>query len=708
MRAKSYAGYRLTARRPASSAAVEHWWAEGPDGPAEVYLGPEMLVRRARALPIWGPFSPILTGREGLRSYVVVRGRLGRTVDDLRGMLSPGACVAFAWHLAAALAEVHERGGAHGAMHPGWTGVDTEGRLTIRPALTAAVRSDPDAEATAQSTDCIQLASVLEALELERLDEPSLSLLMRGVSRDRSRLRLQPGRAVRQSLSYILHRHPEWEASLVETLGDDWRTSLLPRAVPLPGPETPVHPWVDHATHIPRVGGPHQGAAAAMVDVRAVSAVPMERSVAIERSPPPTVAVPVAVPAAAGPGAAALVDVELPPEPAHPSVRVHVTRAASPEPDHPASAESATEAAESVGVSVDTLAAPLDSRPSPFEPAQPAPAVPEALPPEASVPAQSVENDVSGVILASAEAVLPAMVADVQVDSDESEESMAAVDPPSVDSPTPDSPEGAAEETPAVEPSAPVTLTPHEAPEDAPTSDSEGPAESDIHDDGEFDPAYGVVESPTDLAPAPSALAALLADSTRPRPEPRPFDSGAPVRSMVIGAEDDSDPDSDDPAEVFEDDEKTAVESVPEPVRQALAHLESERGSRNLARLQPETDAAGLAPPSEPRATADRSMPTGPAHHPVDDDDEPDDTAAPRWAGLKGVTGDVSREDELGSGKWEEEARPLDELRREMGATPVREMESIDPSRGSWPMLVVALVALVGLVVLWFVTQGGG
>ena len=221
MRAKSYGGYHLTARRPASSAAVEHWWAEGPDGPAEVYLGPEMLLRRARALPVWGPFADIITGQQGLRSYVVVRGRLHRSVDDLRQMMSPGACVAFAWHLSAALAEIHEQGGAHGALHPGWTGVDAEGRLSIRPALTAAVRGEPDGDATSQATDCIQLASILEALELERIDEPAISLMMRGVSRDRARLRLQPvARSGRASPTFSIGMksgRPPWSRRSVRT-----------------------------------------------------------------------------------------------------------------------------------------------------------------------------------------------------------------------------------------------------------------------------------------------------------------------------------------------------------------------------------------------------------------------------------------------------------------------------------------------------------
>ena len=58
---RTYAGYTLASRLPAPSAAVELWLAEGPEGAADVYLGPEMLAQRARVLPRWGPFPAVLT-----------------------------------------------------------------------------------------------------------------------------------------------------------------------------------------------------------------------------------------------------------------------------------------------------------------------------------------------------------------------------------------------------------------------------------------------------------------------------------------------------------------------------------------------------------------------------------------------------------------------------------------------------------------------
>jgi cytochrome c-type biogenesis protein CcmH/NrfG len=83
---------------------------------------------------------------------------------------------------------------------------------------------------------------------------------------------------------------------------------------------------------------------------------------------------------------------------------------------------------------------------------------------------------------------------------------------------------------------------------------------------------------------------------------------------------------------------------------------------------------------------------------------------AARWDGARGVTGDASRERELGAGKWQESARSLDEVRRQMDAEPVREMEPIEASAGSWPMLAmgaVLLLLLVGLY-LWATGAFGG
>ena len=246
----NYAGYSLRSRQAAASAAVELWSAHGPDGDAEVFLGPEMLVRRARALPAWGPFPRMITGSRQGRWFVVVPGRIHQDLEALRYRLTGGTCLAFAWHIAAALAEVHEQGRAHGALHGSHVGLDSRGLLTIRPALASAVRSDPDPDATAKATDCLQLGGLLDLLDLERTEDRSIELLMVGLRRERARLRMQPGRAVRQAIAAILARHPEWVERLKEELGPSWTTDQAPRAPYVPGAAAPAHspPWSSAAT----------------------------------------------------------------------------------------------------------------------------------------------------------------------------------------------------------------------------------------------------------------------------------------------------------------------------------------------------------------------------------------------------------------------------------------------------------------------------
>ncbi len=153
----NYAGYSLRSRQAAASAAVELWSAHGPDGDAEVFLGPEMLVRRARALPAWGPFPRVLTGSRQGRWFVVVPGRIHQDLEALRDRLTGGTCLAFAWHIAAALAEVHEQGRAHGALHgshmSAWTAgaCSRSGRPWPRPSAATPTPTPPHRPPTACS-----------------------------------------------------------------------------------------------------------------------------------------------------------------------------------------------------------------------------------------------------------------------------------------------------------------------------------------------------------------------------------------------------------------------------------------------------------------------------------------------------------------------------------------------------------------------------
>ena len=78
------------------------------------------------------------------------------------------------------------------------------------------------------------------------------------------------------------------------------------------------------------------------------------------------------------------------------------------------------------------------------------------------------------------------------------------------------------------------------------------------------------------------------------------------------------------------------------------------------------------------------------------------DGDAPRWAGIRGVTGDPSRGQELGNAKWKQAARTLDEVARELPTGPARDMDLTDVTgggRGFWlPIMAVVAVVLVVLV----------
>jgi hypothetical protein len=109
-----------------------------------------------------------------------------------------------------------------------------------------------------------------------------------------------------------------------------------------------------------------------------------------------------------------------------------------------------------------------------------------------------------------------------------------------------------------------------------------------------------------------------------------------------------------------------------------------------------EAPSAPVAPP--PPVSAPWTAPPTPAE-PL----PPTTPEQPKWEGLRGVTGDVRREDELGAGKWTESARSLAEVQGELAAGPPREIEPIEDGKGSKVFLIIGLCATAGLVLWWIV-----
>ena len=214
--------YTLIEQLSSDVKGVDHWLGKGPDGVADIYLGGPGLVERAASLPKWGPFADYQSGLKGKKGHIIVPGVLAHTLGTIGSSMDPEVCLGIALHIATAVAEMHERGESHGGLHPDHVGIDEAGWLVIRPSLGSEAIAEMDEDASAQATDCLHFAALFAVLDLDRMDDSSVGLVDRGLRRELARRRIQPGRAVRQSLSAVLHRHPSWEASIQGVLGDGW------------------------------------------------------------------------------------------------------------------------------------------------------------------------------------------------------------------------------------------------------------------------------------------------------------------------------------------------------------------------------------------------------------------------------------------------------------------------------------------------------
>ncbi len=699
----SYAGFQLQVRRPAATTDVEHWSALGAAGPAEVYLGDDHLVRRAASLPVWGPFPEVINGMRADQGFVVVRGDLASDLEDLRERLSPGACVALAWHVAAAVAEVHDQGTAHGALHPSYVGLDGLGRLTIRPALAVVASPDPDPAADARATDCRMLAGVFEALELERVDDPGVPLLFSGLRRERGRLRMQPGRAVRQSLRAILARHPDWVAALIETLGPAWALDAAPRA-PL--------------------SGLVRGSRATATPTAARLSVAMAGSGATTRAAPARVAVSMGIPVSTAKAALSTAAPSKAATSAPPAPRLQV-RVLPPEgtEDEPSSVDGAAAVA---AAPVDPVVRDAPAAAAPAVTAPAAPSVPEtpATPADPAAPAPPPAAPAAPPATAAPPAGASALLApgladaDTGADTGADADADADLDPLPAAAGLPD-PEGQTLLTPvpvlAPEPEddAPTdldaaALAPPPAPAVAVAAEDDPPVPAPEPAAPAPDPAPAAEPSPEGAASAPEPGALEIAPSSPPAEAPPPPDAATPALGDPSAAGPSPAPaapvDDEIPFEV--DDEATMIDrEAVDPADRPLSLGPPPELRAPAAVLAPAP--APVPAPAPPPAPAPAPVPPAPAPAPlvaeVEGADEP-----PRWQGVGGVTGREDRADELGSGKWQEEARSLDDVRKVMDASPVREMESLDGAGGgaAWPALAAAAFIVFVLVLGWVLFGG--
>jgi len=228
MSPQNIAGYALQEALISHDAHVERWRAIGTQGPAEIFIMPKAHARSLSVTPQWGPFAAYSIHNLGNKAAIVVPGMLVENLPSLRRRLGPGPAVGFAWHISTHLSSLHDTGGSHGFLHSNHIGLNDNGKLVIRPAFAAKIAPDPDKRASAQASDCWQMGFLMAALGLEPTMDERIGLLMAGLSRDMAMIRLQPARAIRQALSAVAARNPDWEAKLLADLGSDWGLDQLP------------------------------------------------------------------------------------------------------------------------------------------------------------------------------------------------------------------------------------------------------------------------------------------------------------------------------------------------------------------------------------------------------------------------------------------------------------------------------------------------
>lgn len=568
--------------------------------------------------------------------------------EDLSALgrrLSPEAALAFAWHLAAALAELHERGQAHGALHPSAIGLDASGKLVI---LRAAERApDPDPTAGGQARDCHQLAACLEALGLERLNEPAMALVLSGLRRSKARIRLSPGRGVRQALAAVLARRPGAEAALVAALGPTWQ--IDPRSPAWYPADAHERPWVPRA---PPLATPTM--------LRDLRPTPRPTPTLVEAPEPPPRIGPVE-----------------PPQPRPVPVLRVLTQKLRPTPLSSTDLE-------------------------PVEPPVPAPAQDDEpdTDPELEAEAEIVDIEVEdppappSTIIERSSTILydPALDLEEEAALPEPEEPEPEAALPEPEEPPP--PDLAPRDAPPPEPEP----EPVPEPEPAPTR----PEEPDPVDDPEPQPWHAPTRTVEPSGPARGASA---------EPEPPVSVAAPPADEAPIMELLDEEPEEElelQPSPAlslrFHPDDAPAPPAAPERVEEPWLDLRELVADEEVVADEDTEESAPLptvppAPPTPPAPPAAREPPpealtrSDPAHD------------APKWGDVRGVSSGGTREAELGLGKWTESARPLGEVARALPTEGTRPLDLEPPpaSGALWLVGLIVAVALALLVALWLI-----
>ena len=214
--------YHLVEQLPVHSPSVEYWRAVRDQDVAEIFILSRDAAERIQEIPQGMGFSTLEIFEFEDQIAVIVPGILKATTGSIRQQYGPRKSACFAWHISDLLSVLHQSGRSHNLLHSDFIGINQRGELEIRPAIGALIPSEPDEVANSVATDCWQMGFVLKSLGITDDLDSRLMLLTNGLQQDLARLRVQPATAIRQSLSAVLARHPDWEDKFVSDLGKAW------------------------------------------------------------------------------------------------------------------------------------------------------------------------------------------------------------------------------------------------------------------------------------------------------------------------------------------------------------------------------------------------------------------------------------------------------------------------------------------------------
>lgn len=648
MTISTFAGYSLTNQHVNPHPDIEHWDVSGPAGVAELFFFPLEFLRVFEGLPTWGPFCSFQSGKLDEKAYLILSEPLQKSLVELREELSDGEMFGMMWHVAAALSEVHESGNAHGLLSAQGIGFDGNGRLLIRPFVPLLHHTDPDNAATAISADSWLLGQAFTELGIQAERDQHKILFLTGLQHELARLRLQPASAIRQAISVLGVRNPEWEESLIERFGAKFSFDHLPKPEqsirPRSYPSRRRAPIVDDEMWDYTPMGQRMSSE---VVSESLGASLLRKSFEVDCVPSDDVEEEVIA-----------VD-EVEKTKAIVRIQVPLNSGVELEEEEKSAWSSFNDAPEDLdALSSETVTASLEVLGEPLSPESEDPEVKVDLEPNLSLsfPEEQV-IEAPPLNTAFEHEAPPLLVENIKEDDLVNEEDVFDIVDEMLDVQEPDS---NTEESPSIEDVSSETREEFLLVTPAYQTLEEIKAKESVKGEA---PELDLIEIEKDL------------ESTSDSPEASEHEEET-TQATVAFDYDEKESIEESQIESFDETPETNPIASEEPPPPDSSFEEKEESVDDLVMLP-----VGQVKPD----LVDRIF------------DAPTEEGNPKWEGVSGVLADETREKELGAGKWGESGRSRAEINQAMPATAVREFE-IDKGGSAWGLILITIVVVVSVL----------